>query len=143
DITPAKGGFIAVMQKLNGEHDRFMAWIAGNRAAQLKAEGRENLFTSEDISALRTLNAGTMSDGTARVALYGEVHKELNRYSKAVLDVAEKAGIINAEDRAVWEKDAYVPFYRVLEDDGYKGPRNVSGLTNQFAFKKLRGGTDT
>lgn len=142
DIQHEKGGLIGVLQKLGGETDQFMAWIAGNRAAQLKTEGKENLFTDEDISALKDLNQGKMADGKPRAMLYAEVHKEFNAYGKAVLDIAEADGTISKEDRAVWEKDFYVPFYRQLEDEKVSGPRNAGGLTNQYAFKKLKGGTE-
>lgn len=136
------GGFIDAMQELNGEHDRFFAWMAGNRAEQLKAEGRENLFTDEDISALKGLSAGKMEDGRGRAMAYRRMHARFNEFGKSVLDIAERAGIIGDEDRAIWESDFYVPFYRALEDGDYKGPRNVSGLVNQYAFKALKGGTD-
>ena len=142
DVNLEKGGLIGALQKLEGEHDRFFAWMAGNRAGQLKAEGRENLFTDTDISALKDLAQGTLSDGSSRAARYSSVKMQFNGYSKAVLDIAEKAVIINGADRAIWEKDFYVPFYRAMEDGEYKGPRSASGLVNQYAFKKLKGGTD-
>lgn len=142
DVNLEKGGLIGGLQKLEGEHDRFFAWMAGNRAEQLKAEGRENLFTDTDITALKDLNQGNMPDGSSRAAKYNAAKLQFSAYSKAVLDIAEKAGIIAAEDRAIWEKDFYVPFYRAMEDGDYKGPRNASGLVNQYAFKKLKGGTD-
>ena len=142
DVRTEKGGLIAVLQQLQGEHDRFFAWIAGNRASKLKAQGRENLFTDSDISALKSLNQGKMQDGKSRAILYEAVRAQFNGYSKSVLDIAEKSGIINREDRSVWESDFYVPFYRVMEDEGIKGPKNVSGLVNQYAFKKLKGGTE-
>lgn len=145
DVNTQGGGLIDLMKELKGEHDRFFGWIAGNRAEQLKSEGRENLFTDTDISALKNLNQGTMPDGSSRADLYQRIHKEFNAFSKAVLDIAQKAGIISGKDRAIWEKDFYVPFYRVMEDeaDKAKGPKTVSGLVNQYAFKKLKGGTDT
>lgn len=142
DVNLEKGGLIGALQDLNGEHDRFFAWIAGNRAEQLKKEGRENLFSDTDISALKDMNAGTMADGRNRKVVYESMLLKFNSYSKSVLDIAEKAGIIAKEDRAIWEKDFYVPFYRAMEDGEYKGPKNASGLVNQYAFKKLQGGTD-
>jgi hypothetical protein len=137
------GGFIDTMKQLGGEQDRFFSWVAGNRAAELKTEGKENLFTDTDISALKSLNQGTTADGKNRTALYTKVLKDLNGFSKSILDIAEKSGMIDGAERHKWEKDFYVPFYRVLEDDGKAvGPRNLAGLTNQYAFKKLKGGKD-
>jgi hypothetical protein len=137
------GGFIDSMKKLGVEQERFFSWVAGNRAAELKANGKENLFTDTDISALKNLNQGVNADGKNRTALYAEVLKDLNGFSKSILDIAEKSGLIDGNERHKWEKDFYVPFYRVLEDDGKAvGPRNLAGLTNQYAFKKLKGGKE-
>lgn len=142
DVNTDKGGLIKSLQQLQGEHDRFFAWMAGNRAAKLKLQGRENLFTDTDISALKDLNSGNMPDGKKRALMYEKAKLEFGGYSKSVLDIAEKAGIINGADRAIWESDFYVPFYRVMDDQEFKGPKNVSGMANQYAFKKLKGGTD-
>lgn len=137
------GGFVDMMKKLKGEQDRFFSWVAGNRAADLKANGRENLFTDTDITALKAANQGTMPDGSSRAQLYAATLRELNGFSKAILDISEQAGTIDGASRALWEKDFYVPFYRLGEDDGKSiGPTNIAGLTNQYAFKKLKGGTD-
>lgn len=135
------GGLLNVFQDLQGEHDRFLAWIAGNRAQVLKAEGRENLFTDDDISALKDLNQGNMPNGVFRRALYAKTHQRFNAYMNAILDIAQDTGLIDAESRDVWAKDFYVPFYRTMED-GAGGPTIKSGLVNQYAFKKLKGGQE-
>lgn len=137
-----QGGVIQLLSELNGEHDRFLGWIAGNRAHLLKQQGRENNLTDVDISSLRNWNQGAMADGRNRAAVYADVHRRFNQFNKAVLDVAEKAGLINPSERSTWEQDFYVPFYRVLEDQGYEGPRDVGSLVNQYAFKRLRGGKE-
>lgn len=134
------GGLMGVFQGLQGEHDRFLAWIAGNRAQQLKADGKENLFTDDDISALKDLNQGKMPDGQNRDISYAAAHQKFNGYMNAVLDIAEQTGLIDGESRDVWAKDFYVPFYRAMEDGG--GPTIKSGLVNQYAFKKLKGGQE-
>lgn len=145
DVHFEKGGLMEHLKPLGTEVDRFFAWIAGNRAAQLKRQGRENLFTTQDITALKDLNKGAMAKGVNREDVYHDAHAALNRYSKAVLDVAERAGLIDGAERHTWENEFYVPFYRVLEQDNSTkigGPSNLKGLTNQYAFKKLEGGTE-
>lgn len=137
-----KGGVIQLMAELGGEHDRFLGWIAGQRAHLLKQQGRENLFTDTDITALRNWNQGQMADGRDRAKLYADVHRRFQAFNAAVLDVAEKAGLVDAAERKTWEQDFYVPFYRVLEDENYQGPRDAGGLVNQYAFKRLRGGKE-
>lgn len=135
-------GLIETLQQLQGETDRFLTWIAAQRAKRLKEEGRENLFTDDDISSLSSLDEGQMPDGASRPELYRRVLKEFNGFGKAVLDIAEKAGLFNADERSLWEHDFYVPFYRVLEEGGAGGPRNLSGLVGQHAFKRLKGGRE-
>lgn len=140
-VDTTKKGFIETMQQLGGEHDRFFSWLAGKRAAQLKKEGRENLFSDTDLSALATLNSGTMKDGSSREAAYLRAQKDVAELNKSVLDIAEKSGLIDAESRKVWQSDYYVPFFRVMEE-GITGPSIKSGLVNQKTVKKLKGGTN-
>ena len=135
-------GLQGVLSKLDGEHDLFFAWIAGNRAKRLKEEGRENYFTGIDIDRLTRLNLGKMDDGRSRVLAYADAHKAFNDYQRAVLDIAAEAGLIDPEMRKQWESDFYVPFYRIMDEDVNIGPGQVGGLVRQRAFQKLKGGTD-
>lgn len=135
-------GFIGHMQDLNGEHDRFFHWVAGNRAGRLMDEGRENLFSKENIAALKRLNEGKMNDGSSRKQAYAKALEALNSYNKAVLDIAEKTGLIDGESRKTWEHDFYVPFFRVNDDMTIEGPSKVKGLARQKAFEKLKGGKE-
>ena len=136
------GGLTASLQKLGGpaEVERFFAWVAANRAEKLMAEGRENLFTPAEIAAGKTLNTGTTEGGKVRPALYSQVHAEFQQYRDDVLAIAEQAGIINSENRAMWRDEFYVPFYRVMEDDADSGRSGGNGLSRQEAYKKLKGG---
>lgn len=139
----SSGGLADVLAQLRGEHDHFFAWIAGNRAARLKAEGRENLFTEKDIETLQGLNRGDKSFPD-RDDVYTKALKEFNDLQKSVMDVAQEAGLINGESRNLWEHEFYVPFYRVMEEDqtGTMGPGQIGGLVGQRAFKKLKGGQE-
>lgn len=138
EIDTAPGGLMEVLSTLSGEQDRFLAWIAANRAEQLTAEGREFLFTPEQISELKGLNQGQMADGRGRAVEYARVLREFNAFQDSVLAIAEARGLIDAESRQVWRDGFYVPFYRNMED-GTTGPSVKSGLVNQYAFKKLKG----
>ncbi|WP_337058239.1 LPD38 domain-containing protein [Pseudomonas sp. USHLN015] len=143
DVEADGQGLRGVLADLKGEHDLFFAWIAGNRAEKLAQDGRENLFTPDDIVALRSLNQGAMADGRARAVVYRDVLKQFNAYQKSVMDVAEQAGLIDGSSRKLWESEFYVPFYRVMEEgDGTAGPGQIGGLTGQKAFKKLKGGKE-
>lgn len=141
--TETSGGLTQVLYKLGTsvEIERFMGWIAGNRAAKLAEEGRENLFTKEEIEALKSVNTGTTESGKDRAKLYDEVFSEFQQYRDDVLSIAEQAGIITSENRDMWKDEFYVPFYRVADEDlKANGPVNSKGLTRQEAYKKLKGG---
>ncbi|MFC4923584.1 LPD38 domain-containing protein [Delftia deserti] len=142
DVDIKDGGFAKVLASLKGEHDRFFHWVAAIRGERLKAEGKENLMSSEDISDLKTLNAGRMADGTPRMPLYAAALRELNAYNEAALKVAQESGLIDPAALEIMKGQPYVPFYRLMEEDGgMRGPRFSSGLVNQQAWKKLKGGT--
>ncbi|MGA1296497.1 MAG: LPD38 domain-containing protein, partial [Burkholderiaceae bacterium] len=53
---------------------------------------------------------------------------------------AEQSGLIDGQARQLFKDMPYVPFYRVMEG-GVEGPSFSSGLVNQRAWKKLKGGT--
>ncbi|HEY3434297.1 MAG TPA: LPD38 domain-containing protein [Solirubrobacterales bacterium] len=143
DIGERTGGFRKVMSDLNGEHDQFLMWVIGHRADALAQQGRERLFTEQDIAAMRRLNQGAMRDGTDRRTAYAAALRELQRYNKAMLDIGEHAGVIDPEGRKVWESEFYIPFYRVMDDsDGVQGPGQMKGLLRQNVIKRLNGGTE-
>jgi hypothetical protein len=142
DVRYEKGGFVGLMQKLLGEHDRFFSWVIANRAERLLAEGKEHNLSAEDIARLKTLSDGTMYDGKSRAAVYMQANADLQRYNKAAVDMAAKAGLIDAESRPLWEKDFYIPFYRLTDDNDVKGPVPKKGLVRQYAFKALKGGAE-
>lgn len=141
-LQAERGGFIGAMNKLVGDEVHlFFAWVAANRAEQLTAEDREHLFGTADIAALKKLNEGNMADGRSRKMAYAQALAKYNEYGKSILDFAQANGMFNAEQRAQWEKEFYVPFNRVQEDGTITGPHRAGGAVNQYAFKRLKGGT--
>lgn len=141
DVNIQDGGFAKVLASLKGEHDRFFQWVAAQRAERLKAEGKENLLTDQDISALKSLNSGKFEDGTPRMPAYAAALRELNAFNEAGLKIAKESGLIDQAAMDLMKDQPYVPFYRLMEDGHIKGARFSSGLINQQAFKKLKGGT--
>lgn len=142
DVDIKDGGFAKVLAGLKGEHDRFFQWVAAQRAERLKSEGKENLLTDHDITALKTLNQGAMADGSPRPQAYMQALQQLNAFNEANLKVAKESGLIDQAAYDLMKDQPYVPFYRLMEKDGaMTGPRFSSGLTNQQAWKKLKGGT--
>ena len=151
-----KGGVVqSLLIPLQGEHHDFMRWVAANRAEKLMAQGKENLFTPEDIKALKTLTDGTTTfDYTLqtgpgqgkvtrdRTLIYADSLRVFNGFNKNILDMAEQSGLIDPESRKVWESEFYVPFYRVADDSdgGVRGMNVKGGAVRQQAFKALKGG---
>jgi hypothetical protein len=133
-------GFAQAMAKLDGEHDRFFLWVAAQRAERLKQIGLENLFSAGDIAALQTLNSGTMKNGTARARAYSQALSDLMAFNSSVLKIAQDSGLIDAKTKQMYENTPYIPFYRLAEE-GVTSPGTSSGLVNQEAWKRLKGGT--
>ena len=129
----------------SGEINRFLMWIAGNRAKKLKSEGRENLFTDKDIAAMTRMHNGAMEDGRNRRAQYAKTLAKFNRIRKDVLDIAKTSGMVDAANADAWANDFYVPFYREIEDWERSNPGSMmSGdrLAPKDVIKKLKGGKD-
>lgn len=141
NIKKGTRGLIEVMQPLGGETDRFLMWIAANRAENLKAQDRELFFKDDEIKKLKKLNLGTMKNGKQRLAVYAEAMRGMNDLNRSVLDVARNSGLI---DEAAYQRFAsdiwYVPFYRYMEEDGtLSAASTASGSVNQYFSKLLKG----
>lgn len=152
-----RGGVVKrLLIPLQGEHHDFLRWVAANRAEQLLSEDRERLFTGEDIRALKTLSEGELGfefslqhgpragqTTTSRAEAYTDSLATFNEFNKNTLDMAQESGLIDGESRGLWEKQFYVPFYRVADGDdgGVRGMNIKSGVVRQQAFKQLKGGT--
>ena len=142
DVDVKEGGFAKVLAGLQGEHDRFLMYVAAQRAENLKAQGKENLFSDQDITSLKTLNDGQMPDGSSRKQAYAKALSQLNGFNESVLRMAKESGLIDQDAYDLMRDQPYVPFYRLMEEDGgLQGPTFSKGLTNQKAWKKLKGGS--
>jgi diguanylate cyclase (GGDEF)-like protein len=130
-------GLLDILQPVS-DPDTLELWslyVVGKRAKRLKDEGRENLFTDDEIQAM--IDVGNLSQ------VFEEVAREYAVFNAAMLDFAEQAGVINPTTRPLWEHADYVPFYRVQDDRlmGMLGSnRGIAGQPNPV--KTLRGGTD-
>jgi hypothetical protein len=134
------GGVLNILKQLEGEQDRYLAWVAGNRAKRLKGAGLENNLADPEIDELRKLNQGNLPSGKARTAVYAKVLSEMNAMNQAVLDIAVRSGLIGAQTAQTFKQDAYyVPFYREMEDGDFEGASKVASLVGQQPFHKMKG----
>jgi hypothetical protein len=134
-------GFGKVLASLQGEADRFLEWVAAQRAERLKGIGLEHLYRDEDIAALKTLNDGTMPDGSSRKAAYNTALVQLNEWNAAMVKIAVDSKLIDPDVAKLYKDTPYVPFYRLQEEGVVSGFGMKAGLVNQYAWKKLKGGT--
>ena len=85
--------------------NNWLAWMAAGRAEMLSKQGRENNLTKEDIATLKSKAKGNE-------ALFEEVRKEYNKINSATLNLAQEAGLPSPEQRAAFDEEWYVPFFR-------------------------------
>lgn len=146
NVQETKQGLAKALEPIAsaGELNRFWQWIIAHRSNRLMSEGRERLFTPQEIAAGMRLNEGKMQGGRVRDDVYRKAFARYVEIQKSVLDVAEQAGLFSAAQRAQWEHDFYLPYYRVIDNKGeLRGPSNGGGkLIRQKAFEKLKGGTE-
>ena len=144
--APGRKGIIDIFDPLTKHKDgnllsQWEGYAAARRASRLIKEknvdgsSRENLFTQEEIDTLLTLEK--------KYPEFAKVFDEWQVFNKQVLDLAQEAGIVDPETRVLWERNDYVPFYRVAEElgDKSKGPSTGGGLANQRSgIRQLKGG---
>lgn len=135
DGTKTKG-FVDIFEPLarSGKLELWKGYAVARRAKRLLQEGRERILDDADITALLAL-------GKEHPEFDG-VFQEWQRFNRAMLDMAEAADLINKEQRALWERSDYIPFYRVMdEQDGVAAPGKNHGITGQRSgIKQLKGG---
>lgn len=104
---------------------RFTAYVIAKRADELKAIGKERLYTAAEIKAGLTLETPAFKAAA----------KELYSYSDRLVDYAVEGGLLSPDTAAKFkEYTSYVPFTRE-RDDGDGGGRSRN------PFRKLIGGT--
>ncbi len=113
--------------------DDALYYFAARRAAELKKQGRENLFASDEIAA-----ALALGEKNPKIK---EAFSEYQAFNKRMLDFAQTSGLISAESRKVLEvlgRD-YVPFYRVMDE--IQGGDASGKPKNEGPFHRLHGST--
>ena len=130
-------GLLEVFGQLDKDQlNDWLAWMAGNRANKLMKEGRENNLEQSEIDELMQLNDG-------REGLFNRIKNEYNQINSATLDLSQEAGLVDADVRASFDDEFYVPFFRdaETEDNDVVGqPFSPNGIANQNAnLKKLKG----
>lgn len=121
-------GLDKALQPIADSLEDGLTYFAGRRAAELKKQGRENLFSDPEIEAMLKLET------PERKAAF----QQYQAFDRRNLDFAEQSGLLSKESKAAMlemGKD-YVPFHRVAIDQ--KGRVRQPGSP----FKRLKGGKE-
>lgn len=108
--------------------DLLMEFFKAKRALELSIQGRENLFTGQEIA--KGLELGN------KYPEFRAVFAEYQDFSGRMLDFYRQMGLITADQRASFAKynKAYVPFHRVVERlEGGSGGGQVSKIGKRLA----------
>jgi hypothetical protein len=122
--------------KKQGEANKVKQTLDASRLAltKLVGLGREHRFDAAELQDAINLND--------KFPQLERVAKDWAVYNSAVLDLAEQAGTINKESRALWESADYVPFHS-LDIDGTKGIAGGQGVANvKSPIQRLFGSAD-
>lgn len=110
--------------------NQFLEYAVGRSARELKQQGRENLFSNDEIDAMLRQKR----DG------YDEAFNEYQRWNESIVDFAQALGYITPEQRSRWNRNEYIPFYRVTGSNRAVSKKGIEKSGD--AVKMLTGGTD-
>jgi hypothetical protein len=121
-------GLEQILDPVSDRLDDFLLYAVGESAKELKAQGRENLFTDAEIDSMRKLKRPE----------FEKAFQEYQKWNQGIVDFAESRGVINPASRAMWQRQSYMPFHRV----GQPGEARSMKPGEWSGIKALTGGTD-
>ncbi|WGE27643.1 hypothetical protein PHA77_08960 [Edwardsiella tarda] len=125
---------LGILDALGKHREDFFIWIAGHRSERLMQEGREKLFSADEIRHMKARDRG-------KETLFAQQKVKYDALVKSLLDLQQSTGLIDPERRAVWEDAWYLPYFRQTEDGGVLGPWSTRGIANQRStVRRLKGG---
>ncbi|MEH6525911.1 MAG: LPD38 domain-containing protein [Sneathiella sp.] len=122
-------GLKQILEPVANRQEEFWTYAAGRSARELMGQGREHLFTKNEIAAMTNLETPA----------FKKAFDEYQIWNGKILDFAEAKGVINAASRNMWKRAEYIPFYRVGAR-GAKGSKGTEG--NWKGIQRLTGGTE-
>jgi hypothetical protein len=116
-------GLIPILEPLMKYNDPFVFqafqyYAATRRGKRLDAEGREKLFTPQDIKRGELLGN--------QYPEFKQVFDEYQKYNKGLVDFMKDTGVISEKEAEIWTQNwDYIPFYRQLEGEAvFPSPRS-------------------
>ena len=132
-------GLIPVLEPLMKYKDpyifqAFQYYAGTRRGKRLLADGREQLFTADDIAK---------GDALAKqFPEFKEVFNEYQKYNQGLVNYMKDTGVISEQEAKIWTQNwDYIPFYRQMEGEATAGPKVFSAIAGVAKPKKLKGGT--
>ena len=123
-------GLNEILKPVMSELDNWKLFAVGRSASELYSQGREFLFTD-----VRSLMPPRASSNPA----FRKAFDQYQIWNNGILDFAQALGVIDPDQRAMWKRSEYLPFYRVATQIGAGGDRK--GRPGEWGgIKALRGG---
>jgi len=111
----------------------FQFYAATRRGKRLTAEGREQLFTANDIRKGELL--------AQKYPEFKQVFDDYQKYNQGLVNFMRDTGVISAKEAEIWTQNwDYIPFYRQVEGERTAGPNVFSSIAGVAKPKKLKGG---
>ena len=138
DMDGSVKGLIPILEPLAKYNDPFVFqafqyYAATRRGKRLDAEGREKLFTPQDIKRGELLGK--------QYPEFKQVFDEYQKYNKGLVEFMRDTGVISEKEAEIWTQNwDYIPFYRQLEGEETAAPNVFSPIAGVSKPKKLKGG---
>ena len=121
-------GLQQILDPVSRDIDKWTLYAVGRSSKELMSQGREKLFTRAEIDAMVDLETPA----------FRKAFDEYQTWNRGVLDFAQRLGLINVDNRKLWQRSQYLPFYRVNQPVA----GNKAGVQGNWSgIKALTGGT--
>jgi len=122
-------GLVEILDPVRGDVEDFTNYAVARSAAELKGQGRERLLTVEEI------RGGLALETPARKAAFDAYQ----RWNRKIVAFAVAKGLIGADQVATWQRQDYIPFYRIGQTGAARRRGGIEGRTR--VTQRLTGGT--
>jgi hypothetical protein len=117
----------------------FQFYAGAKRGARLDREGREQLFTRQDLNDARTMAARFNQMGID----FDAVYRDYQKWNEALVKYMKDTGVISAANAAYFTRFGdYIPFYRQIDGETTVGPKIFSTIAGVQSPKALKGGKE-
>lgn len=140
DFNGQVKGLIPILEPLAKYKDPFVFrafqfYAATKRGERLTAEGREKLFTKDEINRGKAL--------AAQFREFEPVFKEYQKYNQGLVKYMKDTGVISDAEAKIWTQNwDYIPFYRQMDGETTAGPKVFSAIAGVGKPKALKGGEE-